>query len=119
MLNAFPDSAVKRTAIPFKDVPANYWANKAISTAYQKEFFSGYPGGVFQPNQLIPGAQIIGVIAGGKNYSPLSNPMQTLQQYFNDAGQIPNYTQSAISSMGFAYASATINSIVVNYPNVK
>ncbi|MDZ8105861.1 MAG: DUF3370 family protein [Nostoc sp. DedQUE12a] len=112
MLNAFPDSPVKRTAASFKDVPANYWANKAISNAYQKGFFSGYPGGIFQPNQPIPRAQIIGVIAGGKNYSPLSNPMQTLQQYFNDAAQIPNYAQNAI-------ASATINSIVVNYPNVK
>ncbi|MBD2563683.1 MULTISPECIES: DUF3370 family protein [Nostoc] len=112
MLNAFPDSPVKRTAASFKDVPANYWANKAISTAYQKGFFSGYPGGIFQPNQPIPRAQIIGVVAGGKNYSLVSSPMQILQQYFNDAGQIPNYAQNAI-------ASATINSIVVNYPNVK
>jgi hypothetical protein len=112
MLNAFPDSPVKRTATIFKDVPSNYWANKAISTAYQKGFFSGYPGGIFQPNQPIPRAQIIGVVAGGKNYNPLSNPTQILQQYFNDAGQIPNYAQSSI-------ASATINSIVVNYPNVK
>ncbi len=112
MLNAFPDSPVKRTAMSFKDVPADYWANKAISTAYQKGFFSGYPGGIFQPNQPIPRAQIIGVVAGGKNYSPLPSPMQTLQEYFNDAGQIPNYAQNAL-------ASATINSIVVNYPNVK
>jgi hypothetical protein len=112
MLNAFPDSPVKRTATIFKDVSSNYWANKAISTAYQKGFFSGYPGGIFQHNQPIPRAQIIGVIAGGKNYSLVSNPTQILQQYFNDAGQIPNYAQNAI-------ASATINSIVVNYPHVK
>jgi hypothetical protein len=112
MLNAFPNSPVKRTATTFKDVPSNYWANKAISNAYQKGFFSGYPGGIFQPNQPIPRAQIIGVVAGGKNYSSVSNPIHILQQYFNDAGQIPNYAQNAI-------ASATINSIVVNYPNVR
>ncbi|AFY34896.1 DUF3370 family protein [Calothrix sp. PCC 7507] len=112
MLNAFPDAPIKRSTTTFKDIPTNYWANQAISTAYQKGFFSGYPGGIFQPNQPIPRAQIIGVVAGGKNYSPVSNPTQTLQQYFNDAGQIPNYAQNAI-------ASATINSIVVNYPNVK
>ncbi|MBD2339208.1 DUF3370 family protein [Calothrix sp. FACHB-156] len=112
MLNAFPDAPIKRSTTTFKDVPANYWANKAITTAYQKGFFSGYPGGIFQPNQAIPRAQIIGVVAGGKNYSPVSNPAQTLQQYFEDAAQIPNYAQSAI-------ASATINSIVVNYPQVK
>ncbi|MDZ7959657.1 MAG: DUF3370 family protein [Aulosira sp. DedQUE10] len=112
MLNVFPDAPIKRSATTFKDVPANYWANKAIATAYQKGFFSGYPGGVFQPNQPIKRAQIIGVVAGAKNYSSLSNPTQTLQQYFDDAAQIPNYAQSAI-------ASATVNSIVVNYPEVK
>jgi len=112
MLNAFPDAVVKRSATTFKDVPANYWAAKAISTAYQKGFFSGYPGGVFQPNQAIPRAQIIGVVAGAKNYSSQPNPAQILQRYFVDAQQIPNYAQNAI-------ASATINSIVVNYPNVK
>ncbi|MEA5568648.1 DUF3370 family protein [Anabaena sp. UHCC 0399] len=112
MLNAFPNAPIKRSAITFKDVPVNYWANKAIITAYQKGFFSGYPNEIFQPNQPIPRAQIIGVMAGAKNYNSLPNPMQTLKQYFDDAAQIPNYAQSAI-------ASATINSIVVNYPNVK
>ncbi|BAY20826.1 hypothetical protein NIES2100_05700 [Calothrix sp. NIES-2100] len=112
LLNAFGDAPIKRNSTTFTDVPANYWAHKAITTAYQKGFFSGYPGGVFQPNQPIPRAQIIGVVAGAKNYSPLPNPAQTLPQYFDDAAQIPNYAQSAI-------ASATVNSIVVNYPQVK
>ncbi|MBE9053985.1 DUF3370 family protein [Nostocales cyanobacterium LEGE 11386] len=112
MLNAFPNAPVQRSTIKFKDVPTNYWANKAIATAYQKGFFAGYPGEIFQPYQPIPRAQIIGVLAGAKNYSSLSNPMQTLQKYFDDAAQIPNYAQNAI-------AQAAINSIVVNYPNVK
>ncbi|MBD2292195.1 DUF3370 family protein [Anabaena sphaerica FACHB-251] len=112
MLNAFPDASIKRNAVIFKDVPSNFWANKAITTAYQKGFFSGYPGGIFQPNQQIPRAQIIGVIAGGKNYNSVANPTQILQRYFDDAQQIPNYAQSSI-------AAGTINSIVVNYPNVK
>lgn len=112
MLNAFPNAPVKRNAVTFKDVPANYWAFKAINTAYLKGFFSGYAGNIFQPNQAIPRAQIIGVIASGKNYSSVSNSAQTLQQYFEDAKQIPNYAQNSL-------AAATINSIVVNYPNVK
>jgi hypothetical protein len=112
MLNAFPDTPNKRNSTPFRDVPPTHWANKAISTAYQKSFFSGYPGGIFQPNQAIPRAQIIGVIAGAKNYNSISNPAQTLQKYFLDATEIPDYAQSAI-------ASAAINSIIVNYPNIK
>ncbi|HYW19012.1 MAG TPA: DUF3370 family protein [Nodularia sp. (in: cyanobacteria)] len=112
MLNAFPDAPMQRPAITFKDVPTNYWANQAIATAYRKGFFAGYPGEIFQPNQAIPRAQIIGVLAGAKNYNSLPKPVQTLQQYFDDAAQIPNYAKNAI-------AQAAINSIVVNYPNVK
>ncbi|TAF05703.1 MAG: DUF3370 family protein [Nostocales cyanobacterium] len=112
MLNAFPDASIKRNAVSFNDVPSNFWANKAINTAYQKGFFSGYPGNIFQPNQQIPRAQIIGVVAGGKNYNSVANPTQILQRYFDDDQQIPNYAQSSI-------AAGTINSIVVNYPNIK
>ncbi|MBD1835182.1 DUF3370 family protein [Cyanobacteria bacterium FACHB-472] len=112
MLNAFPDAPIKRNGTSFKDVPTSYWAHKAIQDAYRRGFFSGYPGGVFQPNQAIPRLQAVGVVAGGKNYSIPENPTQTLGQYFNDAAQIPEYAKNAI-------ASAAVNSIVVNYPNVK
>lgn len=112
MLNAFPNAAIKRDSVIFKDVPSNYWGYKAINTAYQKGFFSGYPGNIFQPNLAIPRAQIIGVVAGGKNYNSVSNSAQILQRYFEDANLIPNYAQNSI-------AAGTINSIVVNYPDVK
>ena len=112
MLNAFPDAPIKRNGTSFKDVPTSYWAHKAIQDAYRRGFFSGYPGGVFQPNQAIPRSQAVGVVAGAKNYSIPENPTQTLGQYFNDAAQIPEYAKNAI-------ASAAVNSIVVNYPNVK
>jgi Protein of unknown function (DUF3370)/S-layer homology domain len=112
MLNAFPDAPNKRDSTAFRDVPQTHWAHRAISSAYQKGFFSGYPGLIFQPNQAIPRAQIIGVIAGAKNYNSITNPAQTLQRYFLDGAEIPNYAQTSV-------ASATINSVVVNYPNVK
>jgi hypothetical protein len=112
MLNAFPDAPQKRPGTPFKDVPANHWAHKAIQDAYKRGFFSGYPGGTFQPNQPIPRVQAIGVLAGARNLSFSGNAEGTLRQYFEDAGQIPDYAKSAI-------AAATINSLVVNYPNVK
>ncbi|GAB4179051.1 MAG: hypothetical protein Fur006_11960 [Coleofasciculaceae cyanobacterium] len=112
MLNAFPDAPEKRPGTPFKDVPANHWAHKAIQDTYKRGFFSGYPGGTFQPNQPIPRVQAIGVLAGARNLSFSGNAEGTLKQYFEDAGQIPNYAKNAI-------AAATINSLVVNYPNVK
>ncbi len=112
MLNAFPDAPVKRSGTTFKDVPANHWANKAIQDAYRRGFFSGYPGGLFQPSQPIPRVQAIGVLAGALNYSIPTNPNGMLREYFDDAVQIPDYAKNAI-------ASATIGTLVVNYPNVK
>ena len=112
MLNAFPDAPVKRSGTTFKDVPTNFWAYSAVQEAYKRGFFSGYPGGLFQPNQQIPRVQAIGVLAGAKNFSILANPDSTLRQYFEDAAQIPDYAKNAI-------ASAAVNTLVVNYPNVK
>ena len=112
MLNAFPDAPVKRSGTTFKDVPTNFWAYSAVQEAYKRGFFSGYPGGLFQPNQQIPRVQAIGVLAGAKNFSIPANPDSTLRQYFEDAAQIPDYAKNAI-------ASAAVNTLVVNYPNVK
>ena len=112
MLNAFPDAPVKRSGTTFKDVPTNFWAYSAVQEAYKRGFFSGYPGGLFQPNQQIPRVQAIGVLAGAKNFSIPANPDSTLRQYFEDAAQIPDYAKNAI-------ASAAVNTLVVNYPNAK
>ena len=112
MLNAFPNAPVKSSRTTFKDVPPRHWAHQAIQEAYRRGFFSGYPGGLFQPNQLIPRVQAIGVMAGALNYDIPANPEGTLRRYFEDAVQIPNYAKNAI-------ASAAVRTLVVNYPNVK
>ncbi|MCP2728012.1 DUF3370 family protein [Limnofasciculus baicalensis] len=112
MLNAFPNAAVKREGTTFNDVPTNYWAYRAIGDAYKRGFFSGYPGGLFQPNQPIPRVQAVAVLAGAMNYSIPNNPSNTLRQYFTDGAQVPQYGVNAI-------ASAAVNTLVVNYPNIK
>ncbi|HEY9835328.1 MAG TPA: DUF3370 family protein, partial [Vampirovibrionales bacterium] len=60
----------------------------------------------------IPRVQALGVLTGAKNYNIPSNSDGTLRQYFTDAGEIPGYAKNAI-------ASAAVESLVVNYPNVK
>jgi len=112
MLNTFPDAEVKRSGITFTDVPPSHWAYRAIQDAYQREFFAGYPGRIFQPSQPIPRVQAIGVLAGAKNYSIPRNPSATVGQYFQDASQIPDYAKNAI-------AAAAVNTLVVNYPTVQ
>jgi hypothetical protein len=110
MLNAFPNAPQKRNGAVFYDVPSHHWARRAIQDAYQRGFFSGYPNNLFKPNQPIPRVQAIGVLAGAKNYSIPNNPSRTLWQYFQDAGQIPDYAKNAI-------AASAVNSLVVNHPN--
>lgn len=112
MMNAFPNAPIKRGGMAFSDVPTTHWAHRAIQAAYQRGFFSGYPGGIFQPSQAIPRAQAIGVLAGAINYSIPANPEAILRGYYLDAAQIPDYARNAI-------AAASINNIVVNYPAVN
>lgn len=112
MLNAFPDKSVQRRAITFKDVPSTFWAANAIKKAYEREFFSGYPGDIFQPNQPIPRVQAIAILANAVNFNPPDNIPATLQRYFDDAGQIPTYAKPAI-------AAGTVGRLAVNYPNVR
>ncbi|MGD2182258.1 DUF3370 family protein [Lusitaniella coriacea] len=112
MLNGFPNAPIKRGSITFKDVSQDHWANSAIQRAYQRAFFTGYPGRIFQPNQPIPRVQAIAVLSDAMGYNAPSNAAATLRNYYSDASQIPNYAKGAI-------AAASLNSLVVNYPNVK
>lgn len=105
-------TAAKRSATQFTDVPANYWANNAIQAAYTTGFLAGYPGNRFEPNQNIPREQVLVSLANGLNYSVTSNPTSILNQYYSDANAISNYALTPI-------AGATERQIVVNYPNVK
>ncbi len=116
MLNAFPDAPIIRSGITFKDVPDNHWAKQAIQDAYRRGFFAGYPGNIFQPNQAIPRVQAIAILAGAKKYKNqalLGNANQNpLEQYYNDADQIPNYARAAVTA-------ASTNLLVVNYPQIR
>jgi S-layer homology domain/WG containing repeat len=112
MLNTFPSAPRVRTAPRFTDVPSNYWAARAISSAAERAFFSGYPDGTFKPNQAIPRVQAIAVISGAKQFPIPENYDNVLDQYFEDALQIPRYAERSI-------AAATLGGIVINYPNVK
>jgi hypothetical protein len=109
---AFPTAARVRTATQFVDVPSSFWAYNAITFASQTGFLSGYPGGVFNPAQNIPRAQVLVSLSSGLGYSPAQAVATTLNSSFTDAGAIPTYAQTGI-------AAATEKRLVVNYPDVK
>lgn len=104
---ALPQNPSSRTAITFIDVPANHWAAKAIASAYQTNYLSGYPNRTFKPNQPIPRVQALTALVSGLGYQVTGDAIATLKKYYSDFGQIPSYAISAI-------AAATQKRIVVN-----
>lgn len=107
---AFRRSAT-RGAVPFADVPANYWAAEAIREAYTTGFLSGYPNNIFRPDENIPRAQVLVSLANGLGYASGNSIDQTLLAYA-DASAIPDWARPSV-------AAATDRQIVVNYPNVS
>lgn len=112
LLKAFPNAKQVRSAISFSDVPVNHWAYNAIKSAYEKGFISGYPDKTFQPNQKLPRVQALVIIASGLNYTAPSPSRGMLQQYFDDAGEIPEYAINGV-------AAGIFQNLVVNYPEVR
>ncbi len=112
LAKAFANVPPVRSGITFKDVPSNYWANSAIQAAYRAGFLSGYPDRTFKPNQLIPRVEALVALVSGLKYKVSTTASELLNQYFDDAAQIPSYAIEAI-------AAATQKRLVVNYPNVK
>ena len=99
-----------RNSIDFSDVSSGYWAAPAIDNAYEMGFMSGYPGGMFKPEQNIPREQVLVSLANGLNYRPSGN-VNTLLGYYSDAANISDFARSPI-------AAATEKQMVVDYPIV-
>ncbi|MCU0570343.1 MAG: S-layer homology domain-containing protein, partial [Oculatellaceae cyanobacterium Prado106] len=112
MLKVFPEAAPWREFLSFSDVPTGYWAKAAVEWVYQRGFFSGYPDQTFRPDQPIPRVQAIAVLATAFRYPFPSISEETLQQYYDDAIDIPDYAKGAI-------AISTLKNLVVNYPDVR
>jgi hypothetical protein len=99
-----------RDSVDFSDVSTRYWAATSIDTAYTTGFMRGYPGGIFSPEQNIPCEQVFVSLANGLGYTSTQEPSSVLSIY-DDASSISDYALAPI-------AAATINQLVVNYPNV-
>ena len=100
--------AAKRPAIQFKDVEASFWGYSFIQTVVQGGFMSGYPEGVFQPNQSIPRVQVLVSLASGLDYG---NGNVSILSKYQDAAAIPSWANGYVSA-------ATQRRVVVNYPNL-
>ncbi|MBD2129682.1 S-layer homology domain-containing protein [Microcoleus sp. ZQ-A2] len=96
--------------VTFTDVSTSYWAANAINSVTRTGFMRGYPGGIFSPERSIPREQVFVSLANGLGYRSTQEPSSVLSIY-NDASAISDYAIAPI-------AAATVNQLVVNYPNV-
>ncbi len=100
---------VKRDAIQFSDITADFWAKDVIQQAYRSQFISGFPDHTFRPNANIQRVQVIVSLISGLGLN--SADMSVLSLY-DDRNAIPDYAKDEV-------ATATNKGIVVNYPKTK
>lgn len=90
----------------FKDVKSNFWAAKAIASAAENGFLTGFPNGTFRPeNNLTKIQALVSIVNGLK----LSGGNPNILMVYRDRAQIPSYATKTA-------AVATQNLLVVNYP---
>ena len=68
-LGVAPDTV---TSDPFKDVTSAYWAAGYIAAAVGKGWLTGYPGGLFKPEEPVTMAQALAVITRSQNWNDTS-----------------------------------------------
>ena len=90
----------------FKDVKSNFWAAKAIASAAENGFLSGFPDGTFRPeNNLTKIQALVSIVNGLK----LSGGNPNILMVYRDRAQIPSYATKTATV-------ATQKLLVVNYP---
>ena len=57
---------------PFKDVTSAYWAAGYIAAAVDKSWLTGYPGGLFKPEEPVSMAQALAVITRSQDWNDLA-----------------------------------------------
>ena len=92
---AFEKPKFKPT-LKFSDIPANYGAAPAIDEAIQTGFMTGYPKGLFKPNQQIPRLELQVALATGLNLPPTATN-QALAAY-TDANAVPKWATDKIAA---------------------
>ncbi|MFA4932224.1 MAG: serine hydrolase [Caldisericia bacterium] len=65
-LGVEPDTV---TSDPFRDVSAAHWASGYVAAAVRKGWLTGYPGGVFEPENPVSTAEVLAAIARSQSWN--------------------------------------------------
>lgn len=57
------------TSDPFKDVTSDYWAAGYVTAAVRKGWLTGYPGGLFKPEEPVSKGQALAIIARSQRWN--------------------------------------------------
>ena len=104
---AFPEVAKTQQVLRFSDVPADFWAARAIRQAQAQGFLSGFPDDSFRPNAPLTKVQAIVALVNGLS---LGGGRSDVLLVYSDRAQIPSYAIEAV-------AAATNRQMVVGYPD--
>jgi hypothetical protein len=105
------DQENRQSAINFKDLPADYWAEDAIKKVSQMGLLKGYPAQDFRPDQPVTRAEILVALTTALKLKTESVPVNTLEA-FQDSDQVQNYARAKV-------AAAKQAGLVAGYPKDK
>ena len=82
----------------FSDVPANHWANSAISVAVHQDLMKGYPNGTFMPNNNVTRVEALCAMSKGIPCADIDKcKAQEILSRFSDGNTVPEWAQIPIA----------------------
>lgn len=82
----------------FSDVPANHWANSAITVAVHNDLMKGYPNGTFMPNNNVTRVEALCAMSKGIPCADIDNcKAQEILSKYTDGNSVPEWAQIPIA----------------------
>ena len=102
------DAPPKRS-LTFSDVAPDYWAANDIKQVVEAGYMTGFPGSVFQPDDIVPRYQVYITMATGLELAPPADVEGTINQY-QGTESLPAWAKPQV-------AAAADLGMVVNHPD--
>ena len=82
----------------FSDVPANHWANSAITAAVHNDLLKGYPNGKFMPNNNVTRVEALCAMSKAIKCGEMSDcDAKAILAKYTDGNQVPDWAQIPIA----------------------